>query len=83
MPGKRDNSETDLGYGYQWWLPENSDQEFMALGIYDQFIYIDKKSGIVIVKNSAYIDFTDNNYESTNETVAFFRGVVSSLSGKL
>jgi CubicO group peptidase (beta-lactamase class C family) len=80
MPGKRDNSETDLGYGYQWWLPKDSDQEFMALGIYDQFIYVDNKSGVVIVKNSAYIGFTENNYESSNESVAFFRGIVKSLS---
>jgi hypothetical protein len=38
----------------------------MTLGIYDQFIYVDKKSGVVIVTNSANIDFTENNYESTN-----------------
>ncbi|MFT5136793.1 MAG: CubicO group peptidase (beta-lactamase class C family) [Arenicella sp.] len=79
MPGKRDTADTNLGYGYQWWLPENADQEFMALGIYDQFVYIDKKSNIVIVKNSANIDFTDNNYESTDESVAFFRSVVKHL----
>jgi CubicO group peptidase (beta-lactamase class C family) len=79
MPGKRDTADTNLGYGYQWWLPENADQEFMALGIYDQFVYIDKKSNIVIVKNSANIDFTDNNYESTDESVAFFRSVIKHL----
>ncbi|MFT6045852.1 MAG: CubicO group peptidase (beta-lactamase class C family) [Arenicella sp.] len=80
MPGKRDTADTNLGYGYQWWLPENADQEFMALGIYDQFVYIDKKSNIVIVKNSANIDFTDNDYESTDQSVAFFRSVVKHLS---
>ena len=81
MPGKRQSSKTELGYGYQWWLPQNADQEFMALGIYDQFIYVDKKSGVVIVKNSANIDFTENDYESTNQSVALFRSVVQSLSG--
>ena len=80
MPGKRDTADTNLGYGYQWWLPENADQEFMAIGIYDQFIYIDKKSNVVIVKNSAYIGFTDNDYQSTDESVAFFRSVVKHLS---
>ncbi|MFT4764354.1 MAG: CubicO group peptidase (beta-lactamase class C family) [Oleispira sp.] len=79
MPGKRENSDMDLGYGYQWWLPIDADQEFMALGIYDQFIYINKKSNVVIVKNSANIDFVDNNFESANETVSFFRAVASSL----
>ncbi|CCK77643.1 Beta-lactamase class C. By similarity [Oleispira antarctica RB-8] len=79
MPGKRDNSDMDLGYGYQWWLPVDADEEFMALGIYDQFIYINKKTNVVIVKNSANIDFLDNNFESANETVAFFRAVADSL----
>jgi CubicO group peptidase (beta-lactamase class C family) len=40
IPGKRDSAYTTLGYGYQWWIPENSDGEFLALGIYDQFIYV-------------------------------------------
>lgn len=80
MPGKRDNSDIDLGYGYQWWLPVDADQEFMALGIYDQFIYVDKKSNIVIVKNSANINFTDNNFESGHESAEFFRAVIKSLS---
>ena len=82
MPGKRDNSDIDLGYGYQWWLPVDADQEFMALGIYDQFIYVDKKSNIVIVKNSANIDFTDNNFESGHESAEFFRAVIKSLEEK-
>ena len=80
MPGKRDNADIDLGYGYQWWLPVDADQEFMALGIYDQFIYVDKKSNIVIVKNSANINFTDNNFESGHESAEFFRAVIKSLS---
>lgn len=79
IPGKRDNSDMDLGYGYQWWIPENADQEFMALGIYGQFIYVNQKSGVVIVKNSANTHFMDNNYESTAETVEFFRAVSDSL----
>jgi CubicO group peptidase (beta-lactamase class C family) len=79
MPGKRDSAETTLGYGYQWWIPENSDGEFMALGIYDQFIYINQTAGVVIVKNSANIDFMQNDYESTDETIALFRSIVKSL----
>jgi CubicO group peptidase (beta-lactamase class C family) len=79
MPGKRENSDMDLGYGYQWWLPIDADQEFMALGIYDQFIYINKKTNVVIVKNSANIEFLHNNFESANETVAFFRAIANSL----
>ncbi|UZE95471.1 serine hydrolase domain-containing protein [Alkalimarinus alittae] len=79
IPGKRDSSEMDLGYGYQWWIPENADQEFMALGIYGQYIYVNQKLGVVIVKNSANINFMDNNFESTTETVEFFRAIAASL----
>ncbi len=79
MPGKRDSADLDLGYGYQWWLPINADQEFLALGIYDQFIYVNKKAGVVIVKNSANINFTDNNLESASVAVEFFRAVAKSL----
>jgi CubicO group peptidase (beta-lactamase class C family) len=79
MPGERDNSDTDLGYGYQWWIPQQSDGEFMALGIYGQYIYINRKAGVVIVKNSADIGFMDNDYESKDIAVAAFRAIVESL----
>ena len=79
MPGKRDSSELELGYGYQWWLPVNADGEFMALGVYDQFIYVNKKSNVVIVKNSANIDFMKNNFESAMETTEAFRAIANAL----
>lgn len=46
-------------YGYQWWLPSNSDGEFFAVGIYGQFIYINPKAGIVIAKNAAHREFME------------------------
>lgn len=79
MPGERDTSDFNLGYGYQWWIPENADQEFMAIGIYDQFIYINQKLGVVIVKNSANTHFTDDHFESMRKTVSMFRAIASSL----
>jgi hypothetical protein len=81
VPGKRDNSDRDLGYGFQWWLPEGADQEFMAMGIYGQFIYVNQKAGVVIVKNSAHLEFAENNYEVASESAAFFRAIVDSLVG--
>lgn len=79
IPGERITSDLNMGYGYQWWIPENADQEFMALGIYGQFIYINQKAGVVIVKNSANVDFMDNDYESTDVTVELFRSIVETL----
>ena len=79
MPGERDSSDTDLGYGYQWWIPQQADGEFMALGIYGQYIYINRKANVVIVKNSADRGFMDNNYESKDIAVAAFRAIADSL----
>jgi len=80
QPGERDSSDTTLGYGYQWWIPEQADGEFMALGIYGQYIYVNRKADVVIVKNSANRGFMDNDFESKDIAIAAFRAVVDSLS---
>lgn len=41
-----------FGYGYQWWLPDGSGA-FSAIGIYNQFVFVDPKSRVVIAKSSA------------------------------
>ena len=51
----------------------------MAIGIYDQFVYINQRAGVVIVKNSANADFMENEFESTTETVEVFRAIVASV----
>ena len=80
MPGKRDTATTNFGYGYQWWLPENPDQEFLAIGIYGQYIFIDRKHDVVIVKNSAHREFMENDYESKDLAVAAFRAIAQKVS---
>lgn len=80
MPGERNNSDTDLGYGYQWWIPQRADGEFMAIGIYGQYIYVNRKADVVIVKNSAHRGFMENNYESKDITVAAFRAIAREVS---
>ena len=82
MPGKRDTSKTNFGYGYQWWLPENPDQEFLAIGIYGQYIYVNRKHNVVIAKNSADRNFMENDYESKDITVAAFRAITRSIVGE-
>ncbi|MFC1503432.1 serine hydrolase domain-containing protein [Pseudomonadota bacterium] len=80
MPGKRDSANTHFGYGYQWWIPENADEEFLAIGIYGQYIYINRKADVVIVKNSADINFMANGYESMDYAIAAFRAIAQSLT---
>lgn len=62
----------ERGYGYHWWVPKDPDQEFFANGIWGQHIFVDEKSGIVIVKTSVDPDFQKN----TAEMIAFMRGIV-------
>lgn len=48
------------GYGYQWWIPFGADDEFMMIGVYDQFIYIDPDKDAVIVKLSSNHHFRND-----------------------
>jgi CubicO group peptidase (beta-lactamase class C family) len=79
MPGKRDTSDSKMGYGYQWWVPENPKQEFMAFGIYGQHIYVNREFNVVIVKNSADRQFMDNDYQHTDIAIAAYREIAKNL----
>jgi CubicO group peptidase (beta-lactamase class C family) len=81
MPGDG-QSVYDFGYGYQWWIPAGTRGEFSAIGVYNQFIYVDPPSGTVIVKlsaNSDYATTSDDTSWREAETIAFFRAIVSKL----
>ena len=75
-PGPRRNSAHDLGYGYQWWIPESTEGEFLAVGVYNQFIYVNPTRNTVIVKHSANPHFTAGDPLATTEAfLAFCRAV--------
>jgi len=64
------------GYSYHFWLPVHEKQVFLAVGIYGQFIWIDPKREIVIVKTSA-----DNGFATRfNETEAALTAIASYYS---
>lgn len=68
----------DLGYGYQWWIPAGDRGEFSAIGVYNQFVYIDPASSTTIVKLSANRRYGTSTEESTNremETLSFLRAI--------
>jgi len=80
IPGDNPASDWPLGYGYQWWIPDGSVGEFMAIGVYNQFIYVAPESNTVIVKlsaNSAYGTPEDEGASSEFESLEFFRAIVS------
>jgi CubicO group peptidase (beta-lactamase class C family) len=84
MPG-RDNPLHDwpMGYGYQWWIPENQPAEgrgdFAAIGIYGQFVYVDPDANVVIAKTSAYEDYNETGDEMEFEAMEAFRAIARSL----
>jgi CubicO group peptidase (beta-lactamase class C family) len=80
MPGPKPGTDNHMGYGYQWWLPEDWHGDFIALGIYDQMIYVDRNADLVIAKHSANQDFQRNGFESTRETLALWRAIADSLA---
>ena len=73
-----------LGYGYQWWLPDGDRGEFSAIGIYNQFVYVDPSRNVVIVKLSANRAYGTTSDEATNredETIEFLRAVAAQCEG--
>lgn len=70
-----------LGYGYQWWIPEGNRGEFSAIGVYNQFIYVDPSRNTVIVKLSANRAYGTSPGEHTNremETIELLREIARS-----
>lgn len=61
-----------LGYGYQWWIPPDAEPgEFQAQGVYGQYIYVNRRAGVVITVNSADTGFTEAGVDGQN--IAMFR----------
>ena len=53
MPNSGELSSNEWGYGYQWWVPGDPITDFTAHGIFNQFIYVDPESNVVIAKTSS------------------------------
>ncbi len=65
-------------YGYHWWIPQGSeDGQFMARGIYGQYIYIDQQNGVVIVTTAADRKFREAGVADRN--VEIFRLISNAL----
>ena len=67
-----------IGYGYQWWVPVGAGPgQFMARGIYGQYLYIDQPRGVVIATNGADRGFREPGVDEAN--IGIFRLIVDSL----
>ena len=80
VPGERETSSTPWGYGYQWWVPGFPDTDYTASGVYNQYIYIDPLSEIVIAKTSSNFKYTSELQMSKDMHMAMFRAIANHIS---
>jgi CubicO group peptidase (beta-lactamase class C family) len=70
------------GYGYQWWLPSGDRGDYSAIGVYNQYIYVDPGRETVIVKLSANPAYGTTTREADNrdlENIAALQAISSTL----
>ena len=67
----------DIGYQYQWWVPAGDDGEFTGIGVWGQYLYVNPRANVVIVKASV-----DPDFDRDMETIAAFRGIVTALQAR-
>lgn len=71
------------GYGYQWWVTGDDHGAFMAIGVYNQFIYVDPVSAVTIVSlsaNRAYGTTPDGSGNLAGETIEYLQAIAASLA---
>jgi hypothetical protein len=79
MPGRRASAAWVLGYGYQWWIPEHPDGDFLAIGIHGQAIYVYPRYHVVIAKTSAYQDYSRDGDAMELESIEMFRAIARAM----
>lgn len=63
-----------LQYGYQWWMPSDAvPGEFLARGIYGQYVYVNRRAGLVIATTGADREF--HKAGVTDATIDMFRRI--------
>ena len=81
QPNAGDQFTSDAwGYGYQWWIPGPGVSDYTAHGIYNQFIYVNPESGVVIAKTSSNFNFIEERQYTKDAHIAIFRAISKSIS---
>jgi CubicO group peptidase (beta-lactamase class C family) len=81
-PGSDISNPDDIGYGYQWWIPARPEGDYLAIGIYDQYIYVSPKHQVVIAKTSANIHYVEDDGISEAQSIALFRRIAAQAAGE-
>jgi len=67
-----------IGYGYQRWIPQGAvEGEFMARGIYGQYVYVNRTRDVVIATNAADKKFREEGVSAQN--IAIFRSIANNI----
>ena len=81
MPGPRPSALLPSGYGYQWWVPDDSGV-FAAIGIYNQYVYVDPKARVVIAKSSAFRGYAASTAPEAYKSIehfALFKAIAAAI----
>ena len=82
QPGEILLSYWVLGYGYQWWIPQNPEGDFLAVGVAGQYIYVHPAHGLVIAKSSAYGAYKKDGKDKILQTIEMFRAIVKRMANR-
>jgi CubicO group peptidase (beta-lactamase class C family) len=66
----------ERGYGLHFWVPSDYDGEFYAAGVFGQYIWVDRRRGVVIAHNAGDPVW----FDKLEEAYAFFRAVSEHVS---
>jgi CubicO group peptidase (beta-lactamase class C family) len=77
MPREDVTSVGASGYGYQWWVPAGNRGDFIAVGVYNQFIYVNPARRVVIAKTSANPHYLKDDSISEPQTTELFRAIAA------
>ncbi len=73
------------GYGYQWWLISGGLDQYSAIGVYNQWVFVSPRDGVTIVKQSSTRTYgttmgEETNFSGTHE--AFLQAVAARAAGR-
>lgn len=74
-PGASPYDYGPRGYGYQWWVPKDYQREYMAVGVWGQYIYVSEPDDLIIARTSVDPEYRPNVAES----IAVFRAIRDAL----
>ncbi len=60
-------------------IPGKPQGDFVAVGIYGQFIYVNPERKVVIAKTSAYADYNKDGQKMKDESIIVFQAIADAL----